>query len=857
MPIVSGERFGAFEVLERLGAGGMGEVYRARDTRLDRTVALKVIRPSELPGPERLERFKREARAISRVNHPHICALYDISEHNGEAFLVMEYIAGQTLAARLERGPLGIEEVLRYGVQIADGLDIAHRNGVVHRDLKPSNIMLTRGGVKLLDFGLAKLLETEREKGNATTMSLGLSEEGLILGSLPYMAPEQLESKAVDARTDLFALGAVLYEMTTGEAPFRGTTKASLIVAILSQEPTPPLTQQPLTPALFDRTIRRCLAKAPDERWQTAADLAAELKYILETLHDTQSAAAPVRDLTRSLWRAAFALALIVFTIWLVARIHWSERAPIVSSQRPIGEFGASYRQPTISPDGGFIAFADAGTPISQIWIKNLAQGDPIQITSGDVNASHPAWSPNSDQIVFERQGQGLWSVPPLGGSAHRLLEFGDNPQFSMDGERLVFENKGREIWTARADGSEARRVEGVPTLWYPGGLDPAFSPDATSIVFFVREVGPNGDLWIVPTIGGTPRQLTHDLTEGGGPIWTPDGRFIIFSSMRGGSRTLWRVRAAGGAPEPLTAGAGEDIEPALSHDGHTLLYTNVRHQSDLRALNPVTGAQRVIVERRRQTIFPRVSRDGSWVAFFGFGDVGDVQVFVTPVNGGTIQQVTRGKGYINTMPVWSPDGSLIYYYEQRPGASFRSIPVGGGTSREVRRWKWESQTHPEFDRDGSRIAYYRQAAPGEKPVVEQTIIEDMNSGNQRTTAIPLVAPHWSPDGRRIVGHTKERPPMVATCPVDGTACHRLTPGVMPVWSVDGSRIYFLRDTVTPALKELWSIALDGSDQQRLFDHMGPYRPIDVTFDVSPKGEIIWSEYIEGRHELWQVTLRP
>ncbi len=302
MAFVFGARFGAFEVLERLGAGGMGEVYRARDTRLDRSVALKVIRASELPDRDRLERFKREARAISRLNHPHICALYDIGEQEGKAFLVMEYVAGETLASRVERGPLRIEEVLRYGVQIAEALDTAHRNGVVHRDLKPSNIMLARDSVKLLDFGLAKLREVDADRiGNATTMSLGLSEDGLILGSLPYMAPEQLE-KPVDARADLFALGVVLYEMVTGEAPFRGESKASLIVAILSQEPVPVTNRQPLTPALLDRTIGRCLAKSADERWQTAADLAAELQWIADRGSANENGA-PLAVHRRRSWR--------------------------------------------------------------------------------------------------------------------------------------------------------------------------------------------------------------------------------------------------------------------------------------------------------------------------------------------------------------------------------------------------------------------------------------------------------------------------------------------------------------------------------------------------------------------------
>ena len=247
------------------------------------------------------------------------------------------------------------------------------------------------------------------------------------------------------------------------------------------------------------------------------------------------------------------------------------------------------------------------------------------------------------------------------------------------------------------------RRVEGVPVPWYPGGLDPSLSPDGSSIVYFLPELGPNGDLWIVAASGGRPRQLTHDLTEADGPIWTKDGRFIIFSSMRGGSRTLWRVRAEGGMPEPVTAGAGEDVEPALSRDGHTLLYTNVRNRWEVRALDPATGAQRVIVERRRQAIFPRVSPDGSQIALFGYGDVGDVQIFVMPVHGGPVQQVTHGQGYINTFPRWAPDGTVLYYYEQRPGGSLRAsrsaaaraVKFGPGRGR---------PTHAEISPDGSTI---------------------------------------------------------------------------------------------------------------------------------------------------------
>jgi Tol biopolymer transport system component len=494
---------------------------------------------------------------------------------------------------------------------------------------------------------------------------------------------------------------------------------------------------------------------------------------------------------------------------------------------------------------------------ISQIWVKNLAQGDPIQITSGDVAASQPAWSPKNDQIVFSRRGQGLWSVPPLGGPARRLVEFGTKPRFSNDGERIVFDKDGQEIWTARADGSELARVHGVPEPWYALGLDPAFSPDGASIVYVMPELGPNGDLWIIPTAGGTPRRLTFDLTVVGGPLWTPDGAYIVFTSMRAGSRNLWRVAAAGGEPQPITVGAGEDIEPSLSRDGRTLVYTNVRNVWRLQVLNPVTRQERTIVERHGRALWPRFSPDGSAVAFFGYADAGDVQVFVIPAAGGPVHQITYGKAHINTMPRWSRDGSVIYYYEQRPAESLKGVPAAGGVGEEIRKWRWESHTSAEFSPDGTHIAYVRGPAPGEAPIPTTAIVQDLKSGGERVLAVPLRTPRWSPDGRTIAGRVNAgRSGMVVTCTVESNTCRSLTPGFSPVWSPDGSRIYFLRDTDSPTIKELWSITAEGDDARRIHDRMGPYGPVDITFDIAPNGEIVWNQFIEGKYELWQAALR-
>ena len=287
MPILAGKRLGPYEILSAIGAGGMGEVYRARDTRLDRIVAIKVLPAHLADRAELRERFEREARTVASLNHPHICTLYDIGHQDGTDFLVMEYLEGETLAQRLLKGALPLDQVLQYAIEIADALDKAHRKGITHRDLKPGNIMLTKSGTKLLDFGLAKLKQevvpANVQLSQLPTANEPLTAQGMIVGTLQYMAPEQLEGKEVDARTDIFAFGAVVYEMATGKKAFEGKSQASLIAKILETDPPPISSLQPMTPPALDRVVKKCLAKEPDQRWQTASDLCEELKWIAES----------------------------------------------------------------------------------------------------------------------------------------------------------------------------------------------------------------------------------------------------------------------------------------------------------------------------------------------------------------------------------------------------------------------------------------------------------------------------------------------------------------------------------------------------------------------------------------------
>src|SRR5713226_1950451 len=287
MTVSAGSRLGPYEVLSPLGAGGMGEVYKARDTRLERTVAIKVLPQHLSESSEVRQRFEREAKTISSLSHPHICALYDVGNQDGVEYLVMEFLEGETLADRLGRGPLPPEQLLRYGIEMADALDKAHRQGIVHRDLKPGNVMLTKSGVKLLDFGLAKAIGPASQTSGLTALptvapAQNLTQEGTILGTFQYMAPEQLEGREADARTDIFAFGAVLYEMATGRKAFAGTSQASLISSIMGSEPPPIATVAPMTPPALDRVIRTCLAKDPEERWQSAHDIKSELSWIAQ-----------------------------------------------------------------------------------------------------------------------------------------------------------------------------------------------------------------------------------------------------------------------------------------------------------------------------------------------------------------------------------------------------------------------------------------------------------------------------------------------------------------------------------------------------------------------------------------------
>ncbi|HET6892887.1 MAG TPA: protein kinase, partial [Pyrinomonadaceae bacterium] len=695
------------------------------DTQLRRAVAIKILPAQFGADRKRLARFRQEAYAVAALSHPNIAHIYEIDCVEDLNFIVMEFIDGVTLRNKIHRDNTALSKLIEYLAQTADGLAKAHATGIIHRDLKPDNIMIARDGyAKILDFGLAKHIPQQSATSNenlsqVSTEFLARSLPGVLMGTVGYMAPEQVrgQNSEVDHRADIFAFGCILYEAVTRRRAFQGDSEIDILHRIVYEDPAPiDTTSSNATPNL-QRIIRRCLSKDPDKRYQSIKDVAVELREFAGELPD-ESRAKPRafertskpetadREISKSVaintahrFRAAVVFAgLLLATAATVAYWQWMKptRSFIDTQQRLVSTFRGSHKSATFSPDGSRIAFISDATGVPQVWITNLSDGTLRQITFGEERAARPRWSPPGDEIAYVREtgsGAGIWLVKPEGGDPRKIIEGGRNPSWSWDGKRLVFE-RGYDVWTANADGSNQTSVDGLPrTDLLLADRNPAFSPDGSMIAFFQKDKGPIGDIWVIPTQGGQARRLTFDSNFGGTPIWTPDGESIIFSSLRGGSRTLWRIAASGGQPEPLLISAGEDTEPDISRDGRQLIYTNTRNNFLLQLTDPVTGQTKTLTESRVDLVDPSFSPTGDKILFFNVANDGDTHIFQINSDGSGLTQLTRTKGTRNIHPQWAADGTAIYFYQSLPALSFRKLRIGDERSTElVAGWEWGTQ---------------------------------------------------------------------------------------------------------------------------------------------------------------------
>jgi Tol biopolymer transport system component len=683
--IIPGTRLGPYEVTAAIGAGGMGEVYRARDTRLDRSVAIKVLPERLSSNPQLRERFAREAKAISNLTHPHICALYDIGQSEGADYLVMELLEGESLADRLSRGPLPPEQVIRFGVQIAEALYTAHKQGIVHRDLKPGNVMLTKSGAKLLDFGLASVGvaapgHPAPEAGAATlaTERRPLTEEGTVLGTFQYMAPEQVEGLPADPRTDIFALGATLYEMATGRRAFEGKTRASLIASILDREPPPVSTVAPASPLTLDRVIRTCMAKDPEERWQSAHDVATELRWVA----DSSSAMLAERGRRglpkRVLWAVGgtvAGLAIGATAAWFAARAPKRAAAPVARFMIPLPPQAPLYygtqNAVAISPDGTRIVYRSKDGEQTHLYTRSINQLVPTLIPGTD-DARAPSFSPDGRSIAFFDELK-LKKVSLDGGIPVFLADTnGGGIGIHWFGDSIYFvRGFTRGVWVVSQEGGAVRQLvttdpaKGARAVVWPNVL-----PGGKTILATVWNNGTWDDAKIVayPVGGGEPKVV---VDGGSCARYVPSGHLLF---ERGGALYAVAFDAKNlhttSAPVPVINGIASGVTNGEAHyavsDNGTLLYVPGGVLEDKRSLVWVDrrGNQQLVVPTQRPYAGPAISPDGRTVAVTL--ETATFDIWQLDLERDSLSRVSFGGD--DSQPIWTPDGARIIWSSSRSG---------------------------------------------------------------------------------------------------------------------------------------------------------------------------------------------
>ena len=812
MALSAGTRLGFYEITGLLGKGGMGVVYRAQDTKLHRQVALKFL-PDELTKDRTaLERFQREAQAASALNHPNICTIHDIDEHEGRPFIVMELMKGQTLEERLARGPqktdeilelktqfadaldaadsagilarlpLRTDEALELGIQLADALDAAHAEGIVHRDIKPSNIFVTeRGQAKLLDFGLAKLRSSRGANLDNRSGTVGpeaLTDTGAVVGTLAYMSPEQALGKGMALRTDLFSLGAVLYEALTGRAAFTGTTAAAIFDEILHKNPTDPSEINPKIPAELGFVMNKLLEKNRDLRYGSATELRADLKRMRRA--SGSSHVAPRADQGRTTKRRRNALSVVgmlvlvaVGYVFLPNRVREPRFSELEASFTQLTSQPGEELFPNLAPDGRSLVYASRESGNWDIYLQRVGGENPQNLTA-DSNADdlQSSFSPDGDSIAFrsERGGGGIFVMEATGESVRRLTDFGFNPVWSQDGQEILFGTQAigatqrsrsaanSELWAVDFATGETRQV------FAGDAVQPHWSPHGYRIAYWAISGG-RRDIWTINRSGGEPVAVTNHAAVDWNPVWSPDGQYLYFSSARGGSMNLWRVsldEETGetlGEPEPVTtAASGDGIHLTLSADGKRMAYAVANTTANIMKVEfdpvkkTVVGEPVVVTGGSVTTSTPDVSPDGESFVFMRAGAQEDL--YIGGSSGEGIRQLTNDI-YNDRFPRWSHDGNKIGFYSDRSGDyQLWTINPDGGGLEQLSNETFDV-AYPMFSPDGSSVAYtdLRTGAfiiESGKPWEQQSLLKlpPLTDGDEF-----FAVSSWSPDGKLLAGH--------------------------------------------------------------------------------------------------------
>jgi serine/threonine protein kinase len=690
MSLAPHSKLGSYEILSSLGAGGMGEVYRARDESLGRDVAIKVLPREVASNPDRLRRFEQEARAAAALNHPNILAVYGFSTTpEGAPYLISELLQGQTLRERLQQADIPMRKAIEFALQTARGLAAAHSRGIVHRDLKPENMFLTRDGlVKILDFGLAKLAEPAGTGPQGSIATVSVTEPGVVLGTVGYMSPEQVRGQALDHRTDIFSLGAILYEMLSGKRAFHGNTSADTMSAILKDEPADLASIGRNLPPALARIVHRCLEKDPAERFQSARDLAFNLELL--SRDETGSGSAAAVALIPTKHRRLLLPILIALAIAVVAAVTFSARGlrPDSRSSAPVElkrltDFVGMEEFPALSPDGKSVAFTADSVGRRQVWVRLLSGGSPLQVTHDDVDHQYPRWSSDSSSLIYfspsqEPDGEGkIWQIPALGGAARPLISSMGGADLSHDGKHIAYfhSNQGQlELTVADSDGSDPRRLASLPNEYNYSDL--RWSPDDQKLGF-QRGRTFDYDIFYVPIDGGNPQPVTRDGNPLSGFAWLPDSSGVVYSSSRGDTvlylRTmnLWSVQTGGKNLRQLTFGETSYISPDFDRNGN-IVATRRQIQFDIWRY-PVDNDPKENVRRGVQITHqtgavqtPSVSPgDHELVYLSDSGGHGNLWILNLDTRQNRQLTFEHDPEVTVGVPVWSPDGKYIAYVKR------------------------------------------------------------------------------------------------------------------------------------------------------------------------------------------------